>query len=114
MLELDQDGYPTPETLRIITEWPFKTFSDYDRLLEEIEQVWRWHDYFKRGPLRKPRFPGAKDRRRTWKVSTGGWSGHEDMIAALQDNHMFWAICWLSSRRGGHYEFETREDAKTA
>ena len=48
---------------------------------------------------------------RTWHVSTGGWSGHEDVISALRDNLMFWMLSWVSSTRGGHYVFETREAA---
>jgi len=43
-----------------------------------------------------------------WTVSSGGWSGCEDVIGALGENTVFWLMCWRSSRRGGHFEFETK------
>jgi hypothetical protein len=39
------------------------------------------------------------------EISTGGWSENEYFISLLQESTFFWAICWVSSRRGGHFEF---------
>ena len=39
------------------------------------------------------------------KVSTGGWSGNEDIIAAMQKNYIFWGRIFFCMRRGGHYTF---------
>lgn len=41
-----------------------------------------------------------------YRLSTGGWSDNEDMIQALQGNHLFWTLYWETSRRGGHHTFE--------
>ena len=37
-------------------------------------------------------------------LATGGWSGNEDIISALQKT-MFWMIFWEKSERGGAYYF---------
>jgi hypothetical protein len=43
---------------------------------------------------------------RTYHVSTGGWSGNEEILSAMQDNLIFWMVCWQEHKRGGHYVFE--------
>lgn len=39
-----------------------------------------------------------------YDVSTGGWSGNEELIEAVHQTFM-WTLVWESSRRGGHYTF---------
>ena len=81
----DADGYPTDETLNAIEEWPY---TDFDGLLEYVREAW-------------------SDIGRIWeadgdiKLATGGWSGNESIIGAMQQNHVFWAMAWYSSTRGG-------------
>ncbi len=90
MEHLDSDGYPTEAFLKLVKEWPHE--AGYKALLEGAQEVWRYPRYFV--------LIG-----KTWSISTGGWSGNEDIIGALQGNHMFWMLCWQSSKRGGHYTF---------
>jgi hypothetical protein len=33
-------------------------------------------------------------------------SGNEDLIAAMQENEMWWTLHWQEIRRGGHYKFK--------
>ena len=89
------DGYPTEETLQAIREWPANVLHD---LFAFIGEAWQYQDYWHRG-LASGLATGE------YHFSTGGWSGNEDLIGALQGNAAVWALCWYSSRRGGHYTF---------
>ena len=39
-------------------------------------------------------------------VSTGGWSGNEEILSTMSENFIMWATSWQEHRRGGHYVFE--------
>jgi hypothetical protein len=107
---MDAQGYPTDETLRMIREWPIERFSDCEALLEFVGRAW-WHpEMFQRTARRRRPHPSLLPRHR-WTVSTGGWSGNESLIDALEAHETFWHMCWESSRRGGHFEFEVPADA---
>lgn len=89
---MDVDGYPTEDELATVREWPYT--SGFTGLMEYLQDRWLYPDYF-------TTVGGGK-----YSVSTGGWSGHEELIGAMQANLMFWSLCWEESRRGGHYKFE--------
>ena len=88
-LELD-DNYPTEETLDAIRNWPYDKLPE---LMIALKGVWLYQDYFERHES----IPGC------WLVSTGGWSGHEDMLSAFMDNKIAWRLSVVAERRGGHY-----------
>lgn len=79
------DGYPTDETLDAIKSWayPFDGFWNF------VKSAWN-SNYGK-----------IVENDRLVKLITGGWSGNEDIVAALQDNTVFWLCCWQASVRGG-------------
>jgi len=106
----DKDGYPTQETLDAIEKWPIATFADVKELFVYIEKAWKYHDWGWHAAKRRTResWKGAPLRRKL-QISTGGWSGNEDLISALQRNFVAWNLSWMSTRRGGHYVFEVRE-----
>lgn len=83
--------YPTDEELEVIKNWDA---NDPKGLLEHVRLFWKYADngYFK-----------VVDGE--YRLSTGGWSGNEDIIGALRENHLFWAMHWFQSTRGGHYVF---------
>lgn len=87
----DGDGYPTEDELQTVREWPMD--SGLVKWFDFIEQIWWMADW------------GWRRRGKTYRISTGGWSGNEDVIEAMQGNTMGWMLCWESSRRGGHYVF---------
>lgn len=91
--------YPSEEQLKRIEFWDVA--ADLKGLLDFIKSLWQWDDYIK-----------IADDYSEWQLRTGGWSGNEDIIAALEKNWMFWALYWSRSSRGGHYYFDTKIVAK--
>lgn len=85
-----------------IKEWPY---TDFAGLLEFVKNKWAYADcgyWSEEEPI---------DGERRLLISTAGWSDNEFLMGALQENQMFWALNWYSSRRGGHYEFRMRNIA---
>ncbi len=95
---LDSDGYPTEATLKVIREWSIST--DWQPFMEFILKVWKWSHYQSTYPYDDEITKGT-----AYLISTGGWSGNEDLIQAMGQNKMFWMMCWQRSERGGHYLF---------
>lgn len=99
-----KDGYPTDEELQRIREWPIS--ENYTEWFDFIRSCWwaadwGWReedavDDFSSRPLRK------------YLISTGGWSGNEEIIDAMGENTLPWFITWVQSMRGGHYIFEVK------
>ena len=98
------EEYPTEKILEFI-----KTFDlikkPASELLDYIEKIW-WTPGF--GFHRE-----SKGEMINLQLSTGGWSGNEDIIKALKDNFTFWALYWVMSKRGGHYWFEITQIKKS-
>lgn len=102
---LDEDGYPTETSLKIIELWPYQDAKGWFKFIESIWHLrsWGWsegeadHDW--------------KDGRvYLYEISTAGWSGNEIIISAMKNNWMLWNDTWVQSRRGGHYIFERELD----
>jgi len=87
----DQDGYPTEEELEFIKNYDIVN-SSLENMFVHIKSIWRWSNLVK--------FVDGR-----WYISTGGWSGNEDIIGAMKQNTTFWLLYWEQSRRGGHYIF---------
>ena len=94
--------YPTESELTILREWdcarPVEEFVDF------LRSCW-WY------PERQMRLRDGvntllRERVKRLFLDTGGWSGNEEIIGALQENVILWAFYWVQSRRGGHYIFE--------
>lgn len=81
----------------VIEKWEFPTKESYREFFEYVQSLWTYDNYF-------------QIKRKYIYVSTGGWSGHESIIAAMERNiNLFWMLCWHSSKRGGHYVFQWPE-----
>jgi hypothetical protein len=94
------DEYPSEEKLEKIKTWKFSE-ETVEWLIELIRDTWHWPDWG--FSYRKQEKTGA------WKLAlhTGGWSGNESIISALEENFIFWSMFWKLTRRGGHYYFDT-------
>ena len=95
MTWLDENGYPTEETIMRIERWNGKNVVDF---VEFIKEVWHWLDWG---------FELKGKRVLRLELHTGGWSGNEDIICALSNN-IFWMMYWEKSTRGGHYYFKIK------
>jgi hypothetical protein len=102
---LDDNGYPTDDALQIIRIWHWSDPKGWFSFIKIIWYVssWGWHELETEHSYKKD------EKVYQYHTSTGGWSGNESIIQAMQDNIMMWHLNWVSSRRGGHYVFELKE-----
>jgi hypothetical protein len=94
----DSNGYPTEKLLNRISKLCPSNKQDPWEIVDFIISVWHWGDMMVTIDREKNCF----------QISTGGWSGNESIIFALEKS-IFWACYWYKSQRGGHYWFEVKE-----
>jgi len=100
----DEDGYPTEAALEIISIWHW---SEPKGWFDTIKSLWWMPDWGWKEQLAMDEITVKEEY--SYYISTGGWSGNESIIAAMQKNEMMWHLNWVQSRRGGHYIFQLRE-----
>lgn len=107
----DADGYPTEETERAVRTWEVNTVADAIACMDFVGRAWKWPDWGweKETGWYGPEGYDARPQTR-YRFSTGGWSGNEGLVAALEANSIIKMLGWHSSRRGGHYEYRFPED----
>ena len=97
-MTFDRDGYPTEEALDKLRKWPMEDAVGW---LEEARSLWYYPSHakmeYRTSPFGKPEV--------FWTFATGGWSGNEEVISAMRENHILWAFTWQLSARGGYFEF---------
>lgn len=96
---LDADNYPCLKDLERIAKWDILT-QGIDGLLALVQENTNWAD-------RQIQQSGKNVIR--YVYHTGGWSGNEDVIAALRRNFLFWSMFWEKSTKGGHYYFKIKK-----
>jgi hypothetical protein len=87
--------YPEDKELEIIKNWKYE--DNYLSLMKYVKNIWNWDDYF------------VQVDENNFELHTGGWSGNEDIMMALENNQLFWVMCWQESKRGGHYKFKVNK-----
>lgn len=95
------NDYPSKQDFKQIRQLAKKCPSTINELLDKMKDVWWMPDWGYRFT-----------KRRFLYLSTGGWSGNEDIISVLE-NTPFWWLYWVSSRRGGHYIFHIKKLRKS-
>jgi hypothetical protein len=88
--------YPSEAFLKWIKSYDVLKDGPCD-LIRAIKAEWQYSDYIRWYPKTK-----------TLKISTGGWSGHEEILQALCENFVFWGF-WVASLRGGHFTFRLHD-----
>jgi hypothetical protein len=101
---LDLDGYPTEDALDEIKNWHYD--KGWNSLMEFVKSIWWAADWGWREEDTKDLYGITTIR---YNISTGGWSGNESLIYALEENTVFWMMNWFQSRRGGHYIFKVKK-----
>lgn len=104
--------YPDDDLLERISGWRF----GFDRggpreLFKLVADNWN-QTYGSVGPVRDSLKPIINDEIRFFKDSefielvTGGWSGNEDLIDALQKEGIYFGMMFVLQLRGGLWVFE--------
>ncbi len=100
---LDDDGYPTAFALDFLTAYPADNWKLQRDALDFMGTLWRYPEYWSK-------HDGENEI--SYNISTGGWSGNEELIGALEGNMLLWTMCWYSSSRGGHHVFIVKKGAE--
>ena len=86
--------YPTDDELEKIESWNvFESLDNYHAFMNYVRELWTYPDW------------GWKKDEDTYNISTGGWSGNEEIIQSMKKSRIFWILYWQQTQRGGHYTF---------
>lgn len=94
---VSERDYPTDAELKKIEKWGF---DDMRGWLDFVCSIWWMPDW------------GIRTTKRRLYISTGGWSGNEQIIGAMNKNFINWSQTWFSSRTGGHFIFKLPRKTK--
>jgi len=102
IIEWDEDGYPTEESLdRLEKELNSK---DFHRAIKAFYEALKENFYDYCGS-NKIEINGETVE--VWAYHTGGWSGNESIINVLKKSWVF-DLLLIRYDRGGHYYFEPK------
>lgn len=94
------DDYPTDEELDRLERWPMR---DTAGALDFARSLWHWPEWGVSELLapEETAIVRAESGDRFLRLATGGWSGNESIISALNANSGVRAIAWRLTARGG-------------
>lgn len=95
----DADGYPSDETIEAIEQW---AWQDAAGCLDFVKAAWHYPEYARDEiTAGEAEVLHAEKTEKYLRLATGGWSGNEDLIAAIRHNQMVHALTWRLNARGG-------------
>jgi hypothetical protein len=100
--------YPEDDDLERIEKWRIEWLNDgkhpvYGPWFDAIKALWWMPEW---GWTEEDGSDDLHERPvRIYSISTGGWSGNESLIGAMERNFICWSQTFVQMRRGGHYVF---------
>jgi hypothetical protein len=98
----DDDGYPTEDEIARIKTWPYEDPRGWFAFIKSAGNYWPGESW---GWDERDDHDEIDKDVHVYEISTGGWSGNEEILGAMRANTMLWMMTWHVSRRGGHYTF---------
>lgn len=100
----DVVDYPTDEELGRLEHWPP---YDVAGALDFAASLWHWPDLAARElTAGEASVVRAEPGERYLRLATGGWSGNEEIVAALKTNMILRSLSWRLSAAGGLHIFQ--------
>lgn len=102
--EMMSGSYPTRGELKRVRKWPHTDPDGWFVYIRSIGEYWpsSW------GWIEEEGDDNGKPVKEL-HISTGGWSGNEEILDAMQRNYILWSLTWHNHQRGGHYIFRPRD-----
>ena len=102
---LNKDGYPTAAAERRIRQWDG---MDADNCLDFVASLWKWPDWGVSRTLKPEEalLVHAEEGDHYLRFATGGWSGNEDLLVALDANLLVTMFTWRLSAAGGLHIYQ--------
>ncbi len=94
---MDSHGYPDDNEIDKIKNWPWE---DLKSCFDFVQTLWRYPEHFK---------IYEKGDYIYYRLACLGWSGNEELIAAMEQNLMLMAMTWVLSKSGGLYVFRLKK-----
>jgi hypothetical protein len=99
------DGeYPTDAALQRLEVWPYR---DAAGALDFVKAIWHWPDFASHDiSAHEAAILHANPGEKYLRLATGGWSGNESIVHALDRNVMIHAIAWRLRAFGGLHIYQ--------